>query len=116
MRGALQVWDVVNDEGQPGGVCRFIRHWQGECISVDGLDGGCPRDLLPHRGGRLDRDDLDVEPIAERRGELTGSAPMSTTVIPGAGAGDAVSPRATPRVRRAGPRGTALYALAVCAS
>src|SRR5215813_13519384 len=62
----------MNDKGEPCGVCRFIWQRQGARISLKHLDGWCPRDLIPHRGRRLDCEDAEVEPVAEDSGERTG--------------------------------------------
>src|SRR4029450_222648 len=71
--GDSEVWDVVNDEGKPCGVYGFIWQRKGTRISLERLDGRCPRDVIPHRGGRLDCENAEVEPVAEGRGERTGS-------------------------------------------
>src|SRR6476620_1719711 len=69
--GENKVWNVVKHEGEPRGVCRFIRQRQGARSSLKHLDRRYPRDLIPHRGRRLDREDAEVEPIAESGGEHT---------------------------------------------
>jgi hypothetical protein len=68
----FQIRDVVNDEGEPGGACRFIWQRQSACISFKRLGRRCPRNLIPHRGCRLDGEDVEVEPVTESSGELAG--------------------------------------------
>jgi hypothetical protein len=80
--GDAQVWEVVKDQRQPDGVGRSSCQREGAGSSGKHLDGRCPRDLLPHRRRRLDGQDAEVKPVAEGSGELTGPAPMSTSIIP----------------------------------
>src|SRR5215468_7238877 len=63
---------MVDDQGEPCGVCRFIWQRQGARMSLKHLDGWRPRDLIAHRGGRFDGEDAEVEPVAEGSGERTG--------------------------------------------
>src|SRR5215471_15241711 len=62
----------MKDKREPRGVCRFVWQRQGTRISLKYLDGRCPRDLIAHRGRRLDCEDAEVEPVAEGSGERTG--------------------------------------------
>jgi hypothetical protein len=83
--GRFEVGDVVDHQRQPGAVRRAVRHGEGAGLPGEYPDARVQRDLGSHGRRRLDREDGEVEPVAERGGERAGPAPMSTTVIPGDG-------------------------------
>jgi hypothetical protein len=114
--GSFEVGDVVDDERQRCAVRRVVWQREGAGMSAEHLDARAARDLGSHCRRRLDREDSEVEPVAERGGERAGPRPMSTTVMPGAGRRCRwTASRHAPSPSRGTSR-TALYAAAVWSS